>query len=185
MGRKSRAKAVRRAERERSLLTQASMSARWLDPRAETEVAGVTGLTQAEVTPLPIPRTGVVVRVSSWASPTPSGSTRGVSAVEIAQPTSESVGRLVALADPGQALERALCDEVRRLRQDGISWTTIGRALNLTRQGARQRYSCSADGVDQGPGHQCEESPDLGSERRLGRRRTRSWGLGKRFGKRL
>jgi hypothetical protein len=38
------------------------------------------------------------------------------------------------------AIERALIAEVARLRYDRYSWTQIGRALRVSRQGARQRY---------------------------------------------
>ena len=60
--------------------------------------------------------------------------------VERIQAPSDQVERLVELAAQQQAVERTLQEEVLRLRHDGISWTAIGRALELTRQGARQRY---------------------------------------------
>jgi hypothetical protein len=38
------------------------------------------------------------------------------------------------------AAQRALEDEIRVLLDGGHSWTEIGHALGLSRQGARQRY---------------------------------------------
>lgn len=42
-------------------------------------------------------------------------------------------------------LERALCDQAHRLRQPvghspGFSWADLGRALNVSRQAAQQRF---------------------------------------------
>jgi hypothetical protein len=147
MGRKSRAKAVRRAERARSLLTDVSTWAPRLDARAEPEAARSIGwLNPAEASSLPIPRTGVVVRASPLPGATPSASATKASAVQTGQAVVDPVRRLVRLAAQRHAIERTLHEEVRRLRYEGISWTDIGRALNITRQGARQRYSASADG---------------------------------------
>lgn len=58
---------------------------------------------------------------------------------EVDEPA-ERVRHLVELVAQQQAIERALQEEVLRLRHDGISWTDIGMPLDLTRQGARQRY---------------------------------------------
>jgi hypothetical protein len=38
------------------------------------------------------------------------------------------------------AAQQALEDEIRVLLESGQSWTEIGDALGLSRQGARQRY---------------------------------------------
>jgi hypothetical protein len=37
-------------------------------------------------------------------------------------------------------VQRAVEDEIRELLDIGHSWTDIGRALGISRQGARQRY---------------------------------------------
>lgn len=52
------------------------------------------------------------------------------------------------LAAQLQDVKRALQNEVVVLLNSGHSWTTIGRALGLTRQGARQRYRYLVDGAD-------------------------------------
>jgi hypothetical protein len=47
---------------------------------------------------------------------------------------------LQALAKRQRELLEEIEDEVRCLRAEGHSWTVVGRAIGLSRQGARQRY---------------------------------------------
>jgi len=48
---------------------------------------------------------------------------------------------LVLLVRRRQRLEADIAAEVVRLRAAGVSWTVIGAALGVSRQGARQRYA--------------------------------------------
>ena len=48
---------------------------------------------------------------------------------------------LVLLVRRRQRLEADIAAEVARLRRAGVSWTVIGAALGVSRQGARQRYA--------------------------------------------
>jgi hypothetical protein len=50
------------------------------------------------------------------------------------------VARLVVLVEDRQVAQRAVDAEVAWLRGVGADWATIGRALGVTRQAARQRY---------------------------------------------
>ena len=47
---------------------------------------------------------------------------------------------LVSLVHRRQRLDADIAAEVARLRAAGVSWTVVGRALGVSRQGARQRY---------------------------------------------
>jgi hypothetical protein len=58
------------------------------------------------------------------------------------------VARLVDLAAQRRMIDRAIHDEVLKLRDAGLSWTDIGRGLDMTRQGARQRHGCVAVDID-------------------------------------
>ena len=48
---------------------------------------------------------------------------------------------LVLLVRRRQRLDADIAAEVARLRVAGVSWTVIGQALGISRQGARQRYA--------------------------------------------
>ena len=48
---------------------------------------------------------------------------------------------LVLLVRRRQRLDPDIAAEVARLRTAGVSWTAIGAALGVSRQGARQRYA--------------------------------------------
>lgn len=48
---------------------------------------------------------------------------------------------LVVLVRRRQRLDTEIATEVARLRRAGVSWTVIGQALGVSRQGARQRYA--------------------------------------------
>lgn len=57
----------------------------------------------------------------------------------VRKPADTTVLRQLAAA--ARAAERAVEDEVARLRQHGASWSDIGEALGVTRQSAWGRYS--------------------------------------------
>ena len=44
------------------------------------------------------------------------------------------------LAEQQLAIQQTVEDEIQALLDGGRSWTDIGRALGISRQGARQRY---------------------------------------------
>jgi len=46
----------------------------------------------------------------------------------------------VSLVRRRQRLDADIANEVARLRAAGVSWTVIGAALGVSRQGARQRF---------------------------------------------
>jgi hypothetical protein len=52
------------------------------------------------------------------------------------------------LAEQQLASQQAVEDEIRALLDGGRSWTDIGHALGLSRQGARQRYRRLGGDVD-------------------------------------
>lgn len=59
-------------------------------------------------------------------------------------PTAPEVQRqpeLVLLVRRRRRLDDDIAAEVARLRAAGVSWTIIGQALGISRQGARQRYA--------------------------------------------
>ena len=47
----------------------------------------------------------------------------------------------VLLVRRRQRLDADIVAEVARLRTAGVSWTVIGQALGISRQGARQRFA--------------------------------------------
>ena len=51
-----------------------------------------------------------------------------------------ATGRLKDLVERRRQLQGEIDLEVRSLLEHGHSWTVVGRAIGLTRQGARQRY---------------------------------------------
>jgi hypothetical protein len=53
--------------------------------------------------------------------------------------------RLSQLADMREGLDADIAQAVSELRDRGVSWGDIGRALGVTRQSARQRYRVKAD----------------------------------------
>ena len=80
-------------------------------------------------------------------------------------PTAPMVGRAVdravavaglrALAARQREAQRDVEDQVRRHILDGHSWTALGDALGLSRQGARQRYRRLLTDLD----HQSRDRP--------------------------
>ncbi len=113
VGRKSRAKAAHRAERAQVTI-QASLApagSAWLPPIA-----------------------GHGPQATAWpVGPRPE---RPRLTGEMSAPTEH----LRALAKRQRELLGEIEDEVRSLLAEGHSWTVVGRAIGLSRQGARQRY---------------------------------------------
>jgi hypothetical protein len=150
VGRKSSAKALRRMNRAES---------------------SIRGSTEAKALPWPTtavdgPVTSFGTRIPPWTLVDPEGKTpnriadrtgSGSVAPIAALPALRSpppgsvdpVERLRSLAVERQLLERAVEREVVALLNSGYSWTTIGRGLGLTRQGARQHYCRLLDGTDE------------------------------------
>ena len=114
MGRKSRAKAARRAERAHLALNQSSVPP-----------PGVSGLPPAEVLARP---------AVAWAFDAPPLPRRAES------DSSTATARLRDLLERQSDLQGEIDAEVRSLLEQGHSWTVVGHAIGLTRQGARQRY---------------------------------------------
>ena len=114
MGRKSRAKAARRAERARAAIQTSSGLA---DANPHRPAARIPRLaTPRPADPLPTARR----------LPQGSGST--------------AADRLRTLVSSQRELSGAIEQEVRSLLNQGQSWTVVGDAVGLSRQGARQRY---------------------------------------------
>lgn len=57
------------------------------------------------------------------------------------------LNRLAAVNDLKARVESTVRDEVRQLRSWSIGWPQIGDALNMTRQGARQKYEARWEGA--------------------------------------
>lgn len=53
---------------------------------------------------------------------------------------SDSVGELRRLADGRRVIDRRIDDVIDQLVAKGVSWVTIGEALGISRQAARQAY---------------------------------------------
>jgi hypothetical protein len=106
VGRKSRAKAERRAERAQAVI-QASVEPQDMGGLGEAVITSALAL---DSPPLP------------WL------------------PRSRAADRLKRLVERQGELHGEIVNEVRRLLDQGHSWTVIGEAIGLSRQGARQRY---------------------------------------------
>jgi hypothetical protein len=128
MGRKSRAKAAHREARARAAI--AVPVAAVVD--APSVVGSAPPPTPRYALPteprLPAQSSGFVDRVDAVPRP-----------VRNPPPTGDC-DRLRDIALQLAAVQQALEEEVRLLVHGGHSWTEIGRALGLSRQGARQRY---------------------------------------------
>jgi hypothetical protein len=61
-----------------------------------------------------------------------------------------NVAGLADLCAQARHLEREIADRVATMREAGISWTEIGKAARMTRQGAQQRWSGPATAIAQG-----------------------------------
>ena len=114
MGRKSRAKAARRAERAQLALNGSSVPA-----------PDVSGPPPAEVLGRP---------AVAWAFDASLLPRRAES------DSSTATARLRDLLALQSELQGEIDAEVRSLLEQGHSWTVVGHAIGLTRQGARQRY---------------------------------------------
>jgi hypothetical protein len=113
VGRKSRAKAERRAERSRVAIQSLSSPTATTrsQPAAHTPVLAAAGMFDPQ-------------------------DSRGLPPYERAT----AGDHLRSLVTKHRELLGEIDDEVRRLLTDGHSWTVVGRAIGLSRQGARQRY---------------------------------------------
>ena len=127
MGRKSRAKAARR-----QALVRGAMAVH--DPAA---VADVTHEGRESA-----PNSSWLFEVSRGPAPQPRAVAPAVPATKDQPQLSRPGGceRLRTLAARQVEAQRAVEEEIRDLLARGHSWTEIGRALGLSRQGARQRY---------------------------------------------
>lgn len=127
MGRKSRAKAARRQARARGAL-------------AVHDPAAVGGVTHED--PGSVPTRPWLLPVSQG----PASEYRVVDRVvppihpQPQRPQRDGCERLRMLAARQVDAQRVVEDEIRALLILGHSWTDIGRALGLSRRGARQRY---------------------------------------------
>ena len=128
MGRKSRAKAARRQALARGAMADH-------DPAAVGEVT--------HEGPESAPAPSWLIPVSGGPAPHhPRAVGRGVPPTQDQPQLRRPDGceRLRTLAIRQVEAQRAVEDEIRVLLARGHSWTEIGRALGLSRQGARQRY---------------------------------------------
>jgi hypothetical protein len=107
VGRKSRAKAARRAERAQFVHAKSPPGLSGLSEAANFSPAAVAAPPLAR-----LPASG----------------------------RSSAADHLRRLLERQGELQGEIEDEVRRLLAQGESWTVVGRALGLSRQGARQRY---------------------------------------------
>jgi hypothetical protein len=114
VGRKSRAKAARRAERARDMI------------QASVRPAGDTGV-----------RPGARLPMEVTARPVgaPTGWQRNPERVQ-----STTADHLRTLVTKHRELLGEIEEEVRSLLNEGHSWTLVGNAIGITRQAAHQRY---------------------------------------------
>jgi hypothetical protein len=140
VGRKSRAKALLRAERARNSASEPSEPRALPRHYAGFEAPADSVDNRSEPTALALPDGRTLKQVSDCnakSPPTP------IAMSPISGPASAAVdpaSRLRALVAERRRLDRAVQHEVIALLHSGRSWTTIGRGLGLSRQGARQRY---------------------------------------------
>jgi hypothetical protein len=119
MGRKSRAKAARRAERARLAIQATSRPPEAATQTRPTVISEPAGASAVSATPLPhLP---------------PSG-------------RSTVIDQLKRLVERQRELHAEIEDEVRGLLEQGQSWTVVADAMGISRQGARQRYRHLARG---------------------------------------
>jgi len=119
MGRKSRAKAARRAERARLSIQAASRPPEAPAQTRPTVFSVPAGASPVSAPPLPhLPRSG----------------------------RSTAIERLKRLVERQRELHAEIEDEVRGLLEQGQSWTVVADAIGISRQGARQRYRHLARG---------------------------------------
>ena len=137
MGRKSRTKAARRQARAHSAVSRLSQGT-GTEPAAST----VPGTEQAQPNEVVVPCQGrpgpAPGAAAGWLAEKASSPPPPAASAE--RDAADPCDRLRVLASVQVSTQRALEAEIRRLAEDGHSWTIIGRALGLSRQGARQRY---------------------------------------------
>jgi len=113
MGRKSRAKATRRAERARLAIQAASRPPEAAAQTRPTVFSVPVGASAVSAPPLPqLLRSG----------------------------RSTAADQLKRLVERQRKLHAEIEDEIRRLLEQGQSWTVVADAIGISRQGARQRY---------------------------------------------
>lgn len=64
---------------------------------------------------------------------------------QLEQPAEGELPELVRLVRQRARLDEAIRAEVLRLRRAGASWTIVGAALGVSRQGARQRFGSAEE----------------------------------------
>jgi hypothetical protein len=114
MGRKSRAKATRRAERAR-LVIQATSRPPEAAAQTRPTVFSVPVGASAVSAPPPLPQL-------------------------LRSGRSTAADQLKRLVERQRELHAEIEDEIRRLLEQGQSWTVVSDAVGISRQGARQRY---------------------------------------------
>jgi len=118
MGRKSRAKATRRAERARLAIQATSRPPEAAAQNRPTVFSVPAGASAVCAPPLPhLPRSG-----------------------------STAIDQLKRLVERQRELHAEIEGEVRGLLEQGQSWTVVAGAIGISRQGARQRYRHLARG---------------------------------------
>lgn len=178
MGRKSRAKAAHREARAREAVAGVGAAAPIMPSMDATARAPIGRL---------------------W-STAPPGAARMAALVGGVEPCVRSrrnrpsgdCSRLRMLVQEQIAAQRAVEDEIRVLLDRGHSWTEIGDALGLSRQGVRQRYrrlhcvdnhaqrSAPSNVFPHGPGPGCGLANHVGQRSRPGRNRVASVGKASR-----
>lgn len=127
MGRKSHAKAARRAARANEAMAGPDQIVSPHQPPGRTSTPSMQGESR-EVSPLAAPRLPYVQRVS----PAPSVGSTPPARPQLSRPAGCNQLRLLVARQVTAQL--AVEEEVRILLRSGCSWTVIGRALGLSRQ---------------------------------------------------
>lgn len=143
MGRKSRAKARRRASRIRSQTARSrSLTAPQVDDGSASVDSWVTSISARISEPTPMP--GAARHLTSASHLAPSSETPAQPIGAAQSEVVESLAALARLVANQRAASEAVSAEVVRLRSAGVRWTDIGRALGVSRQDASQRYGALA-----------------------------------------
>jgi hypothetical protein len=127
MGRKSRAKAAHREARAREAFAGLGAAAPVM-PSIDVTARAPIGPPWSIAPPSAAP---IAALIEAVGPPSPSWRDR---------PPNGSCSHLRMLVEEQIAAQQAVEDEIRVLLDGGNSWTVIGRALGISRQGARQRY---------------------------------------------
>ena len=129
MGRKSRAKAAHRVAQARAAKSALAPTAPVTPPRSDEPPSTPTQALWPSAGPPMAAPTSAPLR---GGEPLTRSTREG--------PPAGSCDRLHLSAEQQLASQQAVEDEIRALLAGGRSWTDIGHALGLSRQGARQRY---------------------------------------------